>query len=48
AAAHAQRLGNPAVDPISLRRAVLRIAGARLAYTGAELKPFAPGARQAS
>ena len=48
AAAHAQRLGNPPLEPVDLRRAVLRIAGARLAYAGAEIKPLAPGARQAS
>lgn len=46
AASHAQRLGNPALEPADLRRTVLRLAGARLAYAGAEVKPVS--ARQAS
>ena len=48
AAIHAQRLGNPPLEPSELRRTVLRLAGARLAYTGTELKPFSAGSRQAS
>ncbi|HZW09167.1 MAG TPA: PfkB family carbohydrate kinase [Phycisphaerales bacterium] len=46
AAAHAQRLGNPTLEPSDLRRSVLRIAGAHLAYAGAEIKPLQ--SRQAS
>jgi rfaE bifunctional protein nucleotidyltransferase chain/domain len=46
AAAHAQRLGNPTLEPAALRRAVLRLAGAHLAYAGAEIKPLP--SRQAS
>lgn len=48
AATHAQRLGNPAVEPSEVRRTLARLAGARLAYTGAELKPLARTERQAS
>ena len=48
AATHGQRLGNPALEPSDIRRTLLRIAGARLAYTGAEVKPIATIERQAS
>jgi rfaE bifunctional protein nucleotidyltransferase chain/domain len=48
AAVHAQRLGNPALEPSELRRSLLRLAGARLAYAGAEVKPLQPSTRQAS
>ncbi|MFG0260155.1 MAG: PfkB family carbohydrate kinase [Phycisphaerales bacterium JB041] len=48
AATHGQRLGNPALEPSDIRRTLLRIAGARLAYTGAEIKPLAQAERQAS
>lgn len=47
AATHAQRLGNPSLEPADLRRSILRLAGARLAYAGAEIKPI-HGTRQAS
>lgn len=46
AAAHAQRLGNPAIEPADIRLTVLRLAGARLAYAGTEIKPVI--SRQAS
>jgi D-beta-D-heptose 7-phosphate kinase/D-beta-D-heptose 1-phosphate adenosyltransferase len=46
AASHAQRLGNPALEPADVRRTVLRLGGARLAYAGSELKPII--SRQAS
>ena len=48
AATHGQRLGNPGLEPSDIRRTLLRIAGARLAYTGAEIKPVAKTERQAS
>ena len=48
AAVHAQRLGNPTLEPSELRRAMLRLAGARLAYAGTEVKPLPAGTRQAS
>ena len=48
AATHGQRLGNPGLEPSDIRRTLLRIAGARLAYTGAEVKPVAKTERQAS
>jgi hypothetical protein len=48
AAVHAQRLGNPPLEPSALRRTLLRLAGARLAYAGTEVKPLAAGSRQAS
>lgn len=48
AAVHAQRLGNPTLEPAELRRTLLRIAGARLAYAGTEIKPLHAAPRQAS
>ncbi len=48
AAVHAQRLGNPTLEPSELRRTLLRLAGARLAYAGTEVKPLPAGSRQAS
>ncbi|MCC7388075.1 MAG: adenylyltransferase/cytidyltransferase family protein [Phycisphaerales bacterium] len=48
AAVHAQRLGNPTLEPSELRRTMLRLAGARLAYAGTEVKPLPAGSRQAS
>ncbi len=48
AAVHAQRLGNPPLEPSELRRTLLRLAGARLAYAGTEVKPFSTTSRQAS
>ena len=47
AATHAQRLGNPALEPVDLRRMLLRITGTQLAYAGMEIKPGST-ARQAS
>lgn len=48
AAVHGQRLGNPALEPSEIRRTILRLAGARLAYAGAEIKPLPRTERQAS
>ncbi len=48
AATHGQRLGNPALEPSEIRRTLLRLAGARIAYAGAEIKPLVRSERQAS
>lgn len=48
AATHSRRLGNPPLQPSEMRRLLLRIAGARLAYAGAEIKPVGRNERQAS
>ncbi|VAX41852.1 hypothetical protein MNBD_PLANCTO03-1706, partial [hydrothermal vent metagenome] len=48
AAVHAQRLGNPALEPADLRRTMLRLAGAKLAYAGTEIKPLPANSKQAS
>lgn len=41
AASHAGRLGNPAIEPVDLRRILLRVGGSQLAYAGTEIKPIA-------
>lgn len=48
AATHGQRLGNPSLEPSEIRRTLRRLAGARLAYAGAEIKPANLTERQAS
>ncbi len=40
AASHAGRLGNPAIEPVDLRRILLRVSGTQLAYAGTEIKPI--------